>query len=70
LNASERRHRRSIRLRVYDYAMAGAYFVTICATNVTNLERCADIIQTAGNPGHFATVRESVVMPNHSTECS
>src|SRR5262245_27804958 len=24
-------HRRSIRLRGYDYAQAGAYFVTICA---------------------------------------
>lgn len=26
-------HRRSIRLRQYDYAQAGAYFVTICAQN-------------------------------------
>jgi len=24
-------HRRSIRLRGYDYARAGAYFVTVCA---------------------------------------
>ncbi|MBM3189988.1 MAG: hypothetical protein FJZ90_14855 [Chloroflexi bacterium] len=27
----DRHHRRSIRLRGYDYASAGAYFVTICA---------------------------------------
>lgn len=27
----ERHHRRSIRLRGYDYAQAGAYFVTICS---------------------------------------
>ncbi len=26
-----RRHRRSIRLKGYDYAQAGAYFVTVCA---------------------------------------
>lgn len=26
-------HRRSIRLRDYDYAQAGAYFVTICTLN-------------------------------------
>ncbi len=28
-----RHHRRSIRLRGYDYAQAGAYFVTICTWN-------------------------------------
>jgi len=28
-----RHHRRSIRLRGYDYSQAGAYFVTICANN-------------------------------------
>ena len=27
----ERHHRRSIRLKDYDYSQAGAYFVTICA---------------------------------------
>jgi putative transposase len=26
-------HRRSIRLKGYDYAQAGAYFVTICVQN-------------------------------------
>jgi len=32
----DRHHRRSIRLRDYDYAHGGAYFVTIC----TNEQRC------------------------------
>jgi len=27
---SERHHRRSLRLEVYDYSQAGAYFVTLC----------------------------------------
>jgi hypothetical protein len=27
------RHRRSIRLRHYDYSQAGAYFLTICTQN-------------------------------------
>ena len=30
-NNPEKHHRRSIRLRGYDYSRAGAYFVTICA---------------------------------------
>ena len=30
-------HRRSIRLRGYDYAQAGAYFVTICTHERTML---------------------------------
>jgi len=30
---AEKHHRRSIRLRGYDYAQAGAYFVTICTQN-------------------------------------
>jgi REP element-mobilizing transposase RayT len=28
-----RHHRRSVRLKGYDYAQAGAYFVTICTQN-------------------------------------
>ena len=27
------KHRRSIRLQGYDYAQAGAYFVTVCTQN-------------------------------------
>ena len=30
---NERQHRRSIRLRAYDYREAGAYFVTVCTVN-------------------------------------
>lgn len=30
---SERHHRRSIRLKGYDYTQAGAYFITICIQN-------------------------------------
>ena len=30
-------HRRSIRLRGYDYAQAGAYFITICSRNRISL---------------------------------
>jgi hypothetical protein len=29
----EKHHRRSIRLKEYDYAQPGAYFVTICTQN-------------------------------------
>jgi hypothetical protein len=29
----EKRHRRSIRLKGYDYSVPGAYFVTICTHN-------------------------------------
>jgi REP element-mobilizing transposase RayT len=30
---SDRHHRRSIRLKGYDYSAAGAYFVTVCSQN-------------------------------------
>jgi REP element-mobilizing transposase RayT len=33
----DRHHRRSIRLRGYDYSRAGAYFVTICVQDRTRL---------------------------------
>jgi len=32
-----RRHRRSIRLKNYDYSQAGAYFITICTQNREHL---------------------------------
>jgi putative transposase len=32
MEIGENRHRRSIRLRDYDYSLPGAYFVTICAS--------------------------------------
>ena len=72
--------RRSIRLQGYDYAQAGAYFVTLCAWNREYL--FGDIIDgkmvlnNAGQiakqcwqdiPAHFPKVAldEFVIMPNH-----
>jgi putative transposase len=73
-------HRRSIRLEGYDYASAGAYFVTICAQDracvfgdVVDGEMRANqagkIVQDvwAGLPARYANVELDafVVMPNH-----
>ena len=76
----DKHHRRSIRLRGYDYARPGAYFVTIC----TREREClfgdvvdgAMILNESGRvvescwqilPRHFPHVRLDafVVMPNH-----
>lgn len=73
-------HRRSIRLRDYDYAHAGAYFVTICvdkkervlgeiANNELRLSTMGNIVRECWNniSEHFHHVEldEFVVMPNH-----
>ena len=73
-------HRRSIRLRGYDYSQAGAYFVTICEVNrecifgdVENSEMHAnqfgEIVLKWWNelPNYYPPVElnEFVVMPNH-----
>ncbi len=73
-------HRRSIRLQDYDYSLAGAYFVTICASGreclfgevaggVERLNETGRVVQECWNdiPGHFphAELDEFVVMPNH-----
>ncbi len=68
----DKHHRRSIRLKGYDYAQAGAYFVTI----VTRERECwfkwprfhAIVEREWYNlPNRFPTVRldEFVIMPNH-----
>ena len=68
----DRHHRRSMRLRGYDYSQAGAYFVTMC-TNHRELffddallrqiaEECWSAIPEF-NPG--VELDEWVVMPNH-----
>ncbi len=77
---SFKHHRRSIRLKDYDYSQAGAYFVTIVTQNrECVLGEAADgdmklspIGQTAYDfwqeiPRHFANadVDEFIVMPNH-----
>jgi REP element-mobilizing transposase RayT len=76
----EKRHRRSIRLKGYDYANAGAYFVTIVtqgraclfgeiANAETRLNQFGRIVKATWNelPHHYSGVGcdAFVVMPNH-----
>ena len=75
-----RHHRRSIRLRGYDYAQAGDYYVTLCVKewesllgailrNEMLLSRIGEIVKECweGIPEHFsnALLDEFVIMPNH-----
>ena len=77
---SDIHHRRSIRLKNYDYSQAGAYFVTVCAQSRECLfGEIADgvmVMNDAGEmieqwwmklPDNFSTVENDayVVMPNH-----
>jgi putative transposase len=77
---TERHHRRSIRLKGYDYSQAGAYFVTICTQDraclfgdVVNgemlLNAAGRMVQTVWDdvPNHYPGVELDafVVMPNH-----
>ena len=76
----DRHHRRSIRLKGYDYSGQGTYFVTICSQDrgclfgdIVDGEmrmNCAGrLVQTVWNelPDHYSPSQldESVVMPNH-----
>ena len=76
-------HRRSIRLKGYDYSQAGLYFVTIVTQNRENLfgeiQNGKMILNDAGNmieklwgetPNHFANIKlhEYIIMPNHIHE--
>jgi REP element-mobilizing transposase RayT len=73
-------HRRSIRLKGYDYAGDGWYFVTICTRNYLHLFGKIDNgIMMANDAGRMVeqqwlglvdsfaniTLREFIVMPNH-----
>ncbi|MCI0595059.1 MAG: hypothetical protein L0Z48_00785 [candidate division Zixibacteria bacterium] len=73
-------HRRSIRLKEYDYAQAGAYFVTVCTQGredffgeIKNgemvLNGAGKMVQTAWDalPERFPEIEldEFMVMPNH-----
>jgi REP element-mobilizing transposase RayT len=73
-------HRRSIRLKGYDYSQAGMYFVTICTQNreclfgkITNgemvLNDAGRMVQKwcAGLPHKFSNIELNtyVIMPNH-----
>ena len=75
-----RHHRRSLRLPGYDYALTGAYYVTICTheraclfgqlmDDVVHLSEYGDILADAwrGLPLHHAGVETgpAVIMPNH-----
>jgi len=79
-HASPLHHRRSIRLKGYDYTRAGAYFVTICtkdraclfgdvADGVMRLNQMGHIVRKCwlAIPDHVPHVLldEFVVMPNH-----
>ncbi len=79
-DTSEKHHRRSIRLKGYDYSQAGAYFVTICTDDRQNifgeiingkmhLNHIGQIIKTEWDktPKIRSNVDldESVIMPNH-----
>jgi len=68
----EKHHRRSIRLRGWDYTYPGAYFVTICTHNGECLFEdpvLRRVVETMWRriPHHFPYVQldEFVVMPNH-----
>jgi REP element-mobilizing transposase RayT len=73
-------HRKSIRLKGYDYSQAGLYFITICAQDrlclFGNIENGEMTLNDAGSianecwlniPKHFPNVvlHEHIVMPNH-----
>ena len=67
-----RHHRRSIRLRDYDYAQAGVYFVTIVTKNrITVFEQTAtkaiveETWEWLADRYHHVDLDEYIVMPNH-----
>jgi putative transposase len=67
-----RHHRRSIRLRGYDYSQPGAYFITICTHNREPFLEAApvkEIVRSAWDDlaARFPHVMldEFVLMPNH-----
>jgi len=76
----KKHHRKSIRLKGYDYTLPGAYFITICIHNreclLGEIKNDKTIVNTLGRivedkwnniPKHFKQARldEFVVMPNH-----
>ncbi len=72
LQIANRQHRRSIRLRGYDYSSTGIYFITLCAHQREMIfldDRIQTIVKTAWNriPKIFSHVHldEWILMPNH-----
>ena len=77
---SEIHHRRSIRLKGYDYSQAGAYFITICINHrqpllgaigdgIMHLNPAGTMVQTIWKemPFHYPNLELDafVIMPNH-----
>jgi putative transposase len=73
-------HRRSIRLKDYDYSQSGGYFITLCTHNREdffgevlnenmNLNRCGEMVHESWDliPNQFSNIEldEFIVMPNH-----
>lgn len=65
-------HRRSIRLKGYDYSQVGAYFVTICTNNRESFFENESIKEIAEKywkeiPNNFKNIEldEYIIMPNH-----
>jgi putative transposase len=80
MSSSAKHHRRSLRLKGYDYSQSGAYFVTVCTENrepllgtiVDGEMRPSPVGEVSGRlwgeiPHHFSDVQldEFVIMPNH-----
>jgi len=76
----DKHHRKSIRLKNYNYSNIGAYFITLCAYNRESLfgdvqtgkiilSQFGQIIYNKWNqiPKHFQNVQldEFIIMPNH-----
>jgi REP element-mobilizing transposase RayT len=79
-NHYKNHHRRSIRLKDYDYSRRGAYFVTVCTRNkqplfgeiIDGVMHQNDVAEIARKywleiPNHFSnvTLDQFVIMPNH-----
>jgi len=79
-NSPEKHHRRSIRLKDYDYSQEGGYFITICTFNreclfgdVVNGQMCLNEIgrvvvdewTSSGRIRKEIGLDEFIVMPNH-----
>jgi putative transposase len=73
-------HRRSIRLKDYDYSQAGAYFVTLCVwqreclfgesvNGEMVLNDVGQVVDSVWNnlPGHYVNIKldSACIMPNH-----
>jgi len=73
-------HRRSIRLKGYDYTQAGAYFITMCTqdraclfgrieNSVMNMNEFGDIVmdvwQWLPEQYPYVSIGEFIIMPNH-----